>query len=40
MKIELSWRYGVVGLYIDRGGRIVRIYPVPFVRITLGEREQ
>lgn len=36
MKIELSPRYAVVGAYVDRGGRLVRVYPVPFVRITFG----
>ena len=33
--IEFSWRYGVIGIYKDRGKPIVRIYPLPFVRITL-----
>lgn len=36
MKVEFSLRYLVMGLYLDRGLRIVRIYPVPFVRISLG----
>lgn len=36
MKIELSFRYGVVGIYVDRGRRIVRMYPIPFVRISFG----
>lgn len=33
--IEFSWRYGVVGVYLDRSKKTVRIYPIPFVRITL-----
>lgn len=36
MKIELSRRYGVVGIYKDREEGTWRIYPVPFVRVTLG----
>ncbi len=37
MKVEFSYRYFVVGVYRDRGGKIWRLYPVPFVRVTLGE---
>lgn len=44
MKIEFSWRYCVVGIYVDRSvayrapgaRRIVRVYPLPFVRISFG----
>jgi hypothetical protein len=38
MTIEFSFRYGVIGVYFDRNGRTVRIYPVPFVRVTIGGR--
>jgi hypothetical protein len=34
-EVSFSWRYGVVGVYKDREKPIVRIYPLPFVRITL-----
>jgi len=37
MSIELSWRYGVIGIYRDRSGSPWRIYPLPFVRVTVGE---
>lgn len=37
MKIECSWRYCVMGIYKDRDKPVIRIYPVPFVRVTLGE---
>lgn len=33
--IEFSWRYGVIGVYRDRSVDLWRIYPVPFVRVTL-----
>jgi hypothetical protein len=36
MTIEFSFRYGVWGIYKDRDKPIVRIYPLPFIRITLG----
>lgn len=39
MKIGFSWRYGVWGVYKDRDRPLVRVYPVPFVRITLGQEE-
>ena len=39
MKIEFSWRYGVMGVYRDRDEPIWRVYPVPFVRITVGAHE-
>ena len=35
MKIEFSLRYGVMGIYKDRDLPIWRVYPVPFIRITL-----
>jgi hypothetical protein len=38
MKVEFSWRYGVIGIYRDRSGRPWIIYPCPFVRITIGVR--
>jgi hypothetical protein len=38
MKAEFSFRYGVLGIYKDRGKPIVRVYPVPFVRITIGRK--
>jgi hypothetical protein len=34
LKIEFSFRYGVIGIYRDRNQPIVRVYPVPFMRIT------
>jgi hypothetical protein len=36
MRIEFSWRYWVMGVYFDRGGGVIRVYPIPFVRISLG----
>jgi hypothetical protein len=39
MKVEFSWRYGVVGIYKDRDTPAVRIYPLPFVRITVKNPE-
>lgn len=36
VKIEFSFRYGVLGIYKDRGKPTVRVYPVPFIRISLG----
>jgi hypothetical protein len=35
MKLELSWRYAVIGIYKDRDKPIVRIYPLPFVRLSI-----
>jgi hypothetical protein len=35
VEAEFSWRYGVVGLYRDRDLPLLRVYPCPFVRITL-----
>lgn len=37
MKIEFSWRYGVIGVYKDRNPGVWRVYPVPFIRVTLGD---
>lgn len=37
MKTEFSLRYIVIGLYVDRSRRTVRIYPIPFVRISIGK---
>jgi hypothetical protein len=34
--VDISWRYGVVGWYKDRTRPIVRIYPIPFIRVTIG----
>jgi hypothetical protein len=31
---ECSWRYCVIGIYKDRAQPVVRVYPVPFVRIS------
>lgn len=36
MRVEFSFRYAVLGLYLDRGLRIVRWYPVPFIRVSIG----
>jgi hypothetical protein len=32
---EFSWRYGVWGVYRDRDRPMVRVYPLPFIRITI-----
>jgi len=37
--LDCSRRYGVIGIYKDRGLRVVRIYPVPFVRLSIGVRD-
>jgi hypothetical protein len=34
--VEFSLRYGVLGIYKDRDKPIVRIYPLPFIRVTVG----
>jgi hypothetical protein len=36
--IEFSWRYGVMGIYKDRHDPLVRIYPLPFIRVTVDLR--
>jgi hypothetical protein len=36
MTVEFSFRYVVMGVYVDRSRRIVRVYPLPFVRVTFG----
>jgi hypothetical protein len=36
MTVEFSLRYGVVGIYKDRDSQKIRIYPLPFVRVTFG----
>ena len=36
MKLDFSIRYGIMGIYKDRDHPVVRIYPLPFIRITLG----
>jgi hypothetical protein len=33
--IEFSLRYAVIGFYKDRDRRVLRIYPLPFVRVTI-----
>jgi hypothetical protein len=38
VRIEFSFRYGVMGIYKDRDNPTVRVYPLPFVRITLGRK--
>lgn len=35
-KIEFSPRYFVLGLYKDRGNPTVRIYPLFFIRVSIG----
>jgi hypothetical protein len=35
LRMECSWRYGVMGVYKDRKRPVVRVYPLPFVRITI-----
>jgi len=37
--LDYSRRYGVIGIYKDRDLRVVRIYPVPFVRLSIGVRD-
>lgn len=34
MTVDISRRYLVVGVYFDRDGEWVRVYPAPFVRIS------
>lgn len=34
-EISFSWRYGVTGWYLDRGLGVLRLYPVPFVRLSI-----
>jgi hypothetical protein len=36
--VELSLRYGVIGLYKDRNLPLWHLYPCPFVRVTLLRR--
>lgn len=35
MKVEFSWRYAVIGIYKDRDSSAIRVYPFPFIRVTL-----
>ena len=37
--LDYSRRYGVIGIYKDRDLRVVRIYPLPFVRLSIGVRD-
>ena len=37
--VDCSRRYAVIGIYKDRNLRVVRIYPVPFVRLSIGVRD-
>jgi hypothetical protein len=37
LKIDLSFRYFVIGGYKDRKYPMIRIYPSPFVRVTFGK---
>jgi hypothetical protein len=34
IKVETSWRYGVIGIYRDRDRRAWRFY-LPFVRLSV-----
>lgn len=36
IRVEFSLRYAVLGFYLDRGWRVLRWYPVPFVRVSIG----
>jgi hypothetical protein len=36
--MEFSFRYGVIGIYKDRDEPIWRIYPFPFIRISIGSK--
>lgn len=38
MKVDFSFRYGVMGIYRDRKDPVVLVYPLPFVRVTIGRR--
>lgn len=33
--IDFSFRYVVLGVYFDRNLTITRIYPLPFVRLSI-----
>lgn len=35
IKVAVSRRYGVIGIYKTRGVPLLRIYPIPFIRITV-----
>ena len=35
VRVEVSKRYGVLGVYKDRDRKVIRIYPLPFVRVTV-----
>jgi hypothetical protein len=37
--IEVSFRYGVIGVYKDRDAAILRVYPLPFVRLSVSMKE-
>ena len=37
--VDYSRRYLVIGIYKDRDLRVVRIYPVPGVRLSIGVRD-
>lgn len=37
VKVQFSWRYGVIGVYRDREEPIWRFY-IPFVRLSIGEQ--
>jgi hypothetical protein len=34
VKVSFSFRYVVIGGYLDRNGRTIHVYPLPFVRLT------
>jgi hypothetical protein len=36
-KPEFSWRYCVWGIYRVRDAQALRVYPLPFIRITIGK---
>lgn len=40
MVITFSLRYGVIGIYKDRERHLWHIYPLPFVRLSLGQLEE
>lgn len=39
MRFEFSLRYGVLGVYKDRSTPTWRIYPLPFIRVTIQRRK-
>lgn len=34
MRIDASFRYGVIGVYKSREDRTILVYPIPFLRFS------